>query len=633
MISPWQDQPRRNTKSNDAKRRRRTRDRRAGRSRRRIRPIVALLEDRTLLTPTLITLAVSSDSLTYGQAEVFTATVTSDPPGGTTPTGGTVTFLDGSATIGNEALSHGTAMLSTTALPVGQNVMTADYSGSGAFASSVTGSGVPTITTAVSMESVHAPIRSVAADSSGDIFVAASDPFIQEVLTVKGGQISVFVGGGTSTALDYSGPATGLDMYEGPEDVAVYGGNAYIVAEGDVYKVDIATDQMTTVVPTGANPSYDLNASALAVDGYGNLFIACGDDVIREVSAATGDASIVAGNGTAGYSGDGGPATDAELYDPSSVAVDSGGDIFIDDTGNSVIREVSAATGDITTVAGGGAINSPTYSGLATGAQVGAAGVAAASGTLYIADSSNNVVRAVNIATDQMTTVAGDGTAGYSGDGGAASAATLNLPNGVALSSSGNILIADEGNSVIREVSLQAVAQTVTVTPASSGGGSTGQAQATVANVSVQKIRTGKKTTEAIVLQFSEAMNFAAAQNVTGYSLVTIPKSKKTKSKPVALAKASYNSTTFTVTLTTRKALVLSTPLKLTVKAASLMDDQDQPLDGGVNVVAILSKSGATVTSAVPLVRASGLSTRAVDAVLGEMFRVQIRSGTYRPKS
>jgi NHL repeat len=385
---------------------------------------------------------------------------------------------------------------------------------------------------------------------------------------------------------------------------------------------------MTTVVPTGANRSYDLNASGLAVDGYGNLFIACDDDVIREVSAATGDASIVAGNGTAGYSGDGGPATDAELYDPSSVAVDSGGDIFIADTGNSVIREVSAATGDITTVAGGGAVSSPTYSGLATGAQVGGAGVAEASGNLYIADATYNVVREVNIATDQMTTVAGDGTAGYSGDGGPAGAATLNFPNGVAFSSSGNILIADEGNSVIREISLQTAAQTVTVVPASSGSGPTGQAQATVTSVSVQKIRTGKKTTEAIVLQFSEAINSADAQNLASYSLVTMPQSKKPKSKPVALAKASYNSTTFTVTLTTRKALVLSPPLTLTVKAANLLDAQGEPLDAGVNVLAILKKSGARVTSAVPLVRASGLSAQAVDAVLGTVFRVHLQKGT-----
>jgi len=142
------------------------------------------------------------------------------------------------------------------------------------------------------------------------------------------------------------------------------------------------------------------------------------------------------------------------------------------------------------------------------------------------------------------------------------------------------------------------VIREVNVAPASSGTGQPGQA--TVENISVQKIGTGKKTTEAIVVQFSEALNSADAQNINTYSLVTVAKSKKQKSKPVAMAKASYNSTTFTVTLTTRKALVLSPPLQLTVKATSLLDALGRPLDGGVNFVVTLSKSGATVTSAVP---------------------------------
>jgi hypothetical protein len=85
-------------------------------------------------------------------------------------------------------------------------------------------------------------------------------------------------------------------------------------------------------------------------------------------------------------------------------------------------------------------------------------------------------------------------------------------------------------------------------------------------------------------------MNSAETQNLASYSLVTMPKSKKQKSKPVALAKASYNSTAFTVTLTTRKTLVLSSPLKLTVRAGSMLDAQGQALDGGVNVVDVLTR-------------------------------------------
>ena len=262
MTSPGRYQPWPNLMSFSPMRRARTTGRRKSACCRRIQPIVALLEERTLLTSTLISLAVSAESWTYGQAEVFTATVTTDPPGGTTPTGGTVSFLDGSTTIGTAGLSNGTAVLSTTSLPVGSNAVTADYSGSGAFESSVTGPGAPTINTAVQMESVGAPLRSVATDPSGDIFIAVSDPFTRKVLMEKGGQLSVLAGDGNNTSADYTGPATAISFAEGPDGVAVYGGNAYIAADGVVYKVNVATDQMTTVVPNGPNPSPYLGALA-----------------------------------------------------------------------------------------------------------------------------------------------------------------------------------------------------------------------------------------------------------------------------------------------------------------------------------------------------------------------------------
>ncbi len=140
---------------------------------------------------------------------------------------------------------------------------------------------------------------------------------------------------------------------------------------------------------------------------------------------------------------------------------------------------------------------------------------------------------------------------------------------------------------------------------------------ATLQKVSIQKIKTGKhKTTEVIVLQFSEALNAADAQNLAAYSLATVAKSKKQKSKPVALAEASYSAAAFTVTLTPRKALVLNPPLQLTLQAASLLDALGRPMNNGVNLVAMLSKSGATVTSDVSLARTSGLAAHAVDAVI-----------------
>src|ERR1700733_7043735 len=195
MIFPEHDRPKRNAKTNDEDRRLRTRDRRAIGSRRRIQPIVVPLEDRTLLTATLITLSTSANSLTYGEMCTLFATVTTDPPGGTTPTGGTVSFLDGSKTIGKASLSDGTAMFATPTLPLGPNVMTAVYSGSGAFGSSDTTAFGPMINTVVPMEDAGAPVYSVAADSSGDIFVAVSDGFTSDVLLMNGYYPSVFAGG------------------------------------------------------------------------------------------------------------------------------------------------------------------------------------------------------------------------------------------------------------------------------------------------------------------------------------------------------------------------------------------------------------------------------------------------------
>ena len=145
---------------------------------------------------------------------------------------------------------------------------------------------------------------------------------------------------------------------------------------------------------------------------------------------------------------------------------------------------------------------------------------------------------------------------------------------------------------------------------------------AVVRHVSIQKIKTAKKkTTEVIELQFNQAMNAVDAQSIQSYSLVTVPKSKKQKSKPFPLARASYDASTFTVTLTTRKALVLNPPLKLTGKALNLLDALGRPLNGGVNFVAVLSKAGITVTSAAPLARPIGLTAAAVDAVLETMAR------------
>jgi sugar lactone lactonase YvrE len=202
------------------------------------------------------------------------------------------------------------------------------------------------------------------------------------------------------------------------------------------------------------------------MDGY------CGG-FVWEVSASTGLANIIAGNGSTGYSGDGGPATSAELYLPGDAAVDGAGNVYIADTYNQRIRKITASTGIITTVAGVGTagFNESVLGGTeATNAELNyPTGVAVDSaGNIYIADSGNSLIRKVTASTGVISTVAGDVTfqrcghagfnicpvlhPGYSGDGGSAVGAELNGPTAVRLDGSGNIYIADAGNDRIREV-------------------------------------------------------------------------------------------------------------------------------------------------------------------------------------
>ena len=214
----------------------------------------------------------------------------------------------------------------------------------------------------------------------------------------------------------------------------------------------------------------------MAVTADGGFLIAdAGNNVVRKVSAA-GVITRVAGTGTAGNSGDDGPATDAQLNDPIGVAVTADGGFLIADTGNNVVRKVSAA-GVITRVAGTGTAGNSGDDGPATDAQLNEpAGVAVtADGGFLIADFGNNEVRKVS-AAGVITRVAGTGTAGNSGDDGPATDAQLNEPIGVAVTADGGFLIADTGNSVVRKVSAAGVITRVAGTGTAGNSGDDGPA-------------------------------------------------------------------------------------------------------------------------------------------------------------
>ncbi len=207
--------------------------------------------------------------------------------------------------------------------------------------------------------------------------------------------------------------------------------------------------------------------TAVAIDQFGNLFFASDTlGVVYKVDTA-GQLTIAAGAGVQGFSGDGGLATSARLSFPRGVALDAAGNLFIGDSGNGRVRRVEAATGIITTAAGGGS-SFPGDGGPATSASLQSpCGVALdRTGNLFIADISFPRIRRVDASTGVITTVAGTGNVGFSGDGGPATDASLNLPFGVAVDGAGDIFIADSYNSRVRKVNANGTITTV------AGGGS-----------------------------------------------------------------------------------------------------------------------------------------------------------------
>jgi sugar lactone lactonase YvrE len=317
--------------------------------------------------------------------------------------------------------------------------------------------------------------------------VSGAGPFTYQwqfnTVNLPNGIITTVAGGGSGGD---GGPATNANV--NPYGVAVdASGNLFIADTGDQRIRKVSTNGIITTVAGNGAGSYSgdggpatnasLNAPyGVAVDASGNLFIADNlNSCIRKVST-NGIITTVAGNGTWGYSGDGGPATNAQLHFPDGVAVDASGNLFIADSGNQRIRRVDT-NGIITTVAGNGSGGYSGDSGAATKASLHAPYHMAvdASGNLFIADLYNSRVRKVST-SGIITTVAGNGTWGYSGDGGAATNASLADPVGVAVDASGNLFIADYTKGRIRMVSTDGIITTVAGNGSASYSGDGGKA-------------------------------------------------------------------------------------------------------------------------------------------------------------
>ena len=219
-----------------------------------------------------------------------------------------------------------------------------------------------------------------------------------------------------------------------------------------------------------ATAAYMYGPTCLAIDKLGNIFIADSyNNVVRKINT-TGIITTFAGNGygagtgMGSYTGDGGQATDAELFNPAGVAFDTLGNLYIADEVNSCIRKVIVSTGIISTIAGRGncGTNNCGDGGPATLANLrDPSGIAFDShGNLFIADTYNNCIRKVNT-LGIISTVAGNATGGFSGDGGQATAAGLNSPYSITIDTAGNLFIADMGNNRIRKVNTTGIINTV----------------------------------------------------------------------------------------------------------------------------------------------------------------------------
>lgn len=308
--------------------------------------------------------------------------------------------------------------------------------------------------------------RAVAVDSAGNVYIADENNDRVRKVAAGTGVITTVAGGGSSYGEGGTATAARLDN---PRGVGVDAAGNFYIADTYNYrirKVTVATGLIVTVAGDGdygfdgdggaATAASLYNPANVAVDGEGKLYIAdAGNNRIRRVSASTPALlmTTLAGTGTYGYSGDGGPATSAYLASPYGTAVDAEGNVYFSDYGNDRIRKVNRSTGVITTVAGtyGGFFGD---GGAATLARISnPRGIAVdGAGNLYIADQYNHRIRKVVKASGLIFTVAGSGTYGFGGDGGAATAAQLNYPTGVAVDAAGNLYIADQYNNRVRKV-------------------------------------------------------------------------------------------------------------------------------------------------------------------------------------
>jgi len=290
--------------------------------------------------------------------------------------------------------------------------------------------------------------------------VSATLPLMAEPL------ISTVAGNGNAANNGNSGNAleTGAGQPFGVEigpDGALY---ICEVQNHRVMRLDRKTQQLTTVAGSGAKGYTGDGGPATAAklnepyevrfDTGGNMyFVEMMNHVVRRVDAKTGVISTIAGTGTQGFGGDGGPATAAKFNRPHSIALDGAGGLYIADIGNHRIRRVDLKTGMVKTIAGNGKRALPENGGIASGkAMAGPRALTYHNGVLWIALREGHSVWSLEVKTGRLKHVAGTGKKGFSGDHGPALQARFNGPKGIALGPAGGVFVVDTENQAIRRI-------------------------------------------------------------------------------------------------------------------------------------------------------------------------------------
>ena len=335
----------------------------------------------------------------------------------------------------------------------------------------------------------------IAVDANGDIFLAGIDNVIREVnaqgtitavgqgtapITVdSGGNLYYFLPGGSLNRMTPGGAVSAIATVPDAAGVAVDSSGKIFVAAGGVYALS-GSGEMQLIAGCAcfgnnapATWAVVSNPTGLVQDSAGNLYMSdAGNNTVRRIGL-DGSITLVAGTGQAGWSGDGGPATQALLSAPSGLALDNAGNLYIAERGNSVIRRVSPS-GVIQTVAGNGTAGFSGDGGSATAARIALPdGVAVDSaGNIYIADTANHRIRKVT-SDGTIQTIAGSGTYGTTGDGGPASQALMINPRALVFDHHGNLLFTDSSAHMVRMITPAGIVQRVsgTGTPGYAGDG------------------------------------------------------------------------------------------------------------------------------------------------------------------